>query len=292
MWPKSWFSSRRIRRLLGSYANARAADPAIDLPLIRKLQDTHRAISGNILSDTPLAFSGLDTDCVALKQHLQTAERLRASLVQLGEFAGDVSSVAASIASGLKGQINQPLVVAATDYLLRHGALHDAIGEFEAIAGRSLPDGDTDDFLEKLSQRMENLEQSRNLFRDWSSWCAIRARAVAQGLAPLVTDLESGAVAPDGALQAFRLGYARWWLPLAIDASRELRRFPEIRARTCDQRFPGDRRPRPRPCNRQGCEFAGPRLAFACVGPEKLRTRPPATSDRATKAEQLNSRYD
>jgi very-short-patch-repair endonuclease len=225
MWPKSWLSSRRIRRLLGSYANARTADPAIDLPLIRKLQDTHHTITRNILSDTPLAFSGLDTDCVALKQHLQTAGRLRTSLVQLGEFAGDVQSVAASIASGLKGQVNQPLVVATTDYLLRHSALHDAIGELEAIAGRSLPDCDANDFLEKLSQRMEDLEQSRNLFRDWSSWCAIRARAVAHGLAPLVTDLESGAVAPDRALQAFRLGYARWWLPLAIDASRELRNF-------------------------------------------------------------------
>ena len=37
-----------------------------------------------------LAFAGLDTDCQALTQHLQTAERLRTSLVQLGEFAGDV----------------------------------------------------------------------------------------------------------------------------------------------------------------------------------------------------------
>lgn len=97
MWPKSWFSSRRIRRLLGSYANARTAEPAIDLPLIRKLQNIHRTITRNILSDAPLAFNGLDTDCVALKQHLQKAQRLRASLVQLGEFAGDVQSVATSI---------------------------------------------------------------------------------------------------------------------------------------------------------------------------------------------------
>lgn len=225
MWPKSWFASRRIRRLLGSYANAKSADPTTDLPLIRKLQTTHSAIARNIVSGAPLAFNGLDTDCSALKQHLQTAEQLRTSLVRLGEFAGDVQKVATSIAAGLKGQVNQPQVAAATDYLARYRILHDAIGEFEALAGHLLPDRDADDFLGKLSQQMDDLEQSRNLFRDWSSWCAIRTRAIAKGLAPLVTDLENGAVAPDQALRAFHLGYARWWLPLAIDGSRELRNF-------------------------------------------------------------------
>ena len=72
---------------------------------------------------------------------------------------------------------------------------------------------------------MDSLEQSRNLFRDWSSWCGIRARAVARGLAPLVADLKNGAIAPDGALPAFRLAYARWWLPLAVDKRAELRNF-------------------------------------------------------------------
>ena len=41
----------------------------------------------------------------------------------------------------------------------------------------------------------------------------------------MVEDLESGALSPDEATQAFRLGYARWWLPLAIDDSAELRNF-------------------------------------------------------------------
>lgn len=142
-------------------------------------------IARNIISNAPLAFDGLDTDCNALKQHLQTAEQLRTSLVQLGEFAGDVQKVATSIASGLRGQVNQPQVAAATEYLAKYRALQDAISEFETVAGHPLPDRDTDDFLGKLSQQMDDLEQSRNLFRDWSSWCAIRARAIAKGLAPL-----------------------------------------------------------------------------------------------------------
>src|SRR5260370_16873992 len=75
---------------------------------------------------------------------------------------------------------------------------------------------------------MDELEQSRNLLRDWSSWCSIRTRAIAKGLSPLVTDLEVGAVAPEAASAAFRLGYARWWLPLAIDDSVVLRNFRRV----------------------------------------------------------------
>ncbi len=225
MWPKSWFAARRVARLLGSYANVKTANPATDLALIRKLQANHRTIAQNIISTTPLAFQGLNTDCAALKQHLQVAEQLRSSLVQLGEFAGDVQSVATSIAVGLKGQVNQPQIAAATGYLAKHKALLDAIRDFEAMAGRALPDRDAEDFLDQLYRQIDGLEQSRNLFRDWSSWCSIRTSAVAKGLGPLVADLENGAIAPSRALQAFRLAYARWWLPLAIDERAELRNF-------------------------------------------------------------------
>lgn len=225
IWPKSWFASRRVARLLGSYANVKRADPATDLPLLRSLQATQRAIAHSAVSGTPLAFKGLGTDCLALKQHLHVAEQLRTSLVQLGEFAGNVQAVAASIAAGLRGQVNRPQIAAATDYLAKYRTLIDAIGEFEAVAGQQLPERDAEDFLGKLAQRMEDLEQSRNLFRDWSSWCAIRARALGVGLAPLVADLQTGAIDSDDTLQAFRLGYARWWLPLVIDERPELRNF-------------------------------------------------------------------
>jgi very-short-patch-repair endonuclease len=225
MWPKSWFAVRRIRRLLGSYAGSKTVDPAIDLPVIRKLQSASQAIAANALARVPLAFAGLDTDCSQLRQHLERAGRLRTSLVQLGEFAGDVQSVATSIAAGLKGQVNQPQLTAGKEFIARHQELNDAVAAFESLSGHPASDYHADDFLGRLSGQMDELEQSRNLFRDWSSWCAVRARAIAQGLEPLVSDLESGAVLPSDARAAFRLAYARWWLPLAIDDSRELRRF-------------------------------------------------------------------
>lgn len=225
MWPMSWLGARRISRLLGSYANAKTANPATDLAVLRKLQATQSAIGRNPIAAVPLKFDGLDTDCKSLSQHLEAAERLRTSLVQLGEFAGDVQGVAASIAAGLKGQVNQPQLVAAQAYVDKYQALQEAIGGFETVAGHPLASHEEDDFLAGVVHRMDELEQARGLFRDWSTWCAVRSRAIAKGLSPLVADLENGVVAPGDANRAFRLGYARWWLPLAIDASRELRNF-------------------------------------------------------------------
>ena len=225
MWPKSWIATRRLKRLLGSYANAKTADPGIDLPLIRKLQNTRRAIQASALAKAPLPFNDLNTDCARLKQNLQIAERLRTSLVQLGNYADNVSGVAASVAAGLKGKVNQPQISAASEFLSRHDALTSAIAEFEALAGLGLQDRNAGDRLATLSAQMDDLEQSRNLFRDWSSWCAVRIDAIGKGLAPLVSDIESGAITPSRAVAAFRLAYARWWLPKAIDASQELRNF-------------------------------------------------------------------
>lgn len=225
IWPKSWIGARRVRRLLGSYAGAKVADPAMDIPRIRKLQMIQRTISRNMLADAPLEFAGLDTDCDHLKAHLMRAAHLRQSLVQLGAFAGEVQSVATSIAAGLKGQINQPQLAASKEFVARHQELSRAIAAFEAIARLPLDDRNRGDFLGHLAEQMEQLQQSHNLFRDWSTWCSLRARAMAQRLSPLVADLESGAVAPADTLKAFRLGYARWWLPLAIDASGVLRGF-------------------------------------------------------------------
>ena len=101
--------------------------------------------------------------------------------MQLGEFAGDVQNVAKSIATGLKGHINQPQLTAAKDLLSKYQALQETIQAFEELAGVALPDYESD-FLSFLATQMDALENSRSLFRDWSSWCSVRNRAIAIGL--------------------------------------------------------------------------------------------------------------
>jgi very-short-patch-repair endonuclease len=232
IWPKSWLGTRRVRRLLGSYAGTKAADPAKDLPLIRAMQAHYRSISDNALSKTPLAYLGLQTDCTQLRGHLQGAEKLRTSLVQLGEFAGDLKAVASSIVATLTGEINQAQLSDCQNYLTAYQAFGKARRDFEELAGHAIDDNTSESFLGQLRDEMDTLEQSRSLFRDWSSWCAVRVKANAAGLGPLVNDLETGALVPEGTLSAFRLGYARWWLPLAVDASAELRNFRRFQHET------------------------------------------------------------
>ena len=53
MWPKSWLASRRVRRLLGSYAGVKAADPTTDLPVLRKLQSLHLRIQTSAVAAPP-----------------------------------------------------------------------------------------------------------------------------------------------------------------------------------------------------------------------------------------------
>ncbi len=225
IWPKSWFAARRVRRVLNNYAGLNAADPAKDLPLIRTLQTHQQSIDTNALSKTPLAFSGLQTDCTQLRGNLKNAEKLRTSLVQLGDFASDLRAVATSIAATLKGEINHPQLADCENYLAAYQTFNEARSAFELLSRQTIDDKTAEKFLNYIHDQMENIEQSRNLFRDWSTWCAVRAKAMAAGLGSFVNDLEAGALVPDSTRSAFRLAYARWWLPLAIDASPELRNF-------------------------------------------------------------------
>ncbi|MDT3684955.1 MAG: DUF4011 domain-containing protein [Pseudorhodoplanes sp.] len=224
MWPKSFFARRRIRRLLASYAGAKSVDPAIDIGLIRQMQNAASIVADNDLARTNLPVAGLDTNTQALRSHLDTAQQFRTAITQLGEFAGNMHAIATSIAANLTGEINLPQVRAAEDFLQKYRVLVIAMETFEAIAGATLPKDD-EHFLMNLSTLMNELSQARSMLRDWSSWCDVRERAIAQGLGPLVEDLEAGAVLPEDALSAFRLGYARWWLPLIIDRNKVLRDF-------------------------------------------------------------------
>ena len=66
---------------------------------------------------------------------------------------------------------------------------------------------------------------ARVLLRDWSAWCRVKRQATTRNLAPLVEAIESETILPENARSAFRLGYARWWLPKVIDGDAVLRKF-------------------------------------------------------------------
>ena len=91
-------------------------------------------------------------------------------------------------------------------------------GRLAAGSGTAIPDAATRALI-------GDLPACGALLRDWSVWCGARATAVGLGLGPLVDGLEAGGIRAPDLVEAFRLAYARWWLPLVLDGDPVLRGF-------------------------------------------------------------------
>lgn len=228
-WPMSWFGRRRVRKLLRSYAKAGAPDPATELRALRHMQKYAASVQRNRLAAKPVGFAGLDTDLAAVDRLLKSADRLLQGLLGLGKTAGELEVVAQAIAPTLRAPTGgDPVRQAAHDYSDAVVAFVESARQFATLSGQDPLNPETSTLLSTLSAQMHELVEARHLLRDWSTWCGVRERAKAQGLCELVDDLQSGAIEPEESGAAFRLAYARWWLPSTLDADpilREFRRF-------------------------------------------------------------------
>lgn len=68
------------------------------------------------------------------------------------------------------------------------------------------------------------VEGARHL-HDWCAWQGVVQRAEALGLAPLLSAMEAGTIAPSEAVWVFEANYARWWVALAVEDLPRLRAF-------------------------------------------------------------------
>ncbi len=226
-WPKAQLEKRRLQKLLQTYVTSGTADPETDLPALLAMAASAKAVADNPLADKPVGFAGLATDTARVAKTLALADRMRRVLAL---FAGNTESVRAIIGavtptlrSGEKDAIRQ----AAQRFLASRQSLDTALAHFGAVAGITPAlAGSTP--LADLGKQLAELPLVKHLLRDWTSWCRLRRQAASQGLGALVADLESDTIPPSEAESAFRLAYARWWLPQVLDldpALRDFRRF-------------------------------------------------------------------
>ena len=225
-WPISALGRRKVTRLMQGYAGQGRTQPEADLPRLRVMKERLTEIDRSPLNDRPLPVSGLDTDLDATRDLLDRARHLRAGVRLNGRSDDERNIVETRIAAALREQSDGGAVWAAGAKLLAAAKGFDAARlRFADAAGREIAIGSAPDALGALSASLAALVEARHLLRDWSAWCRIRNRATASGLAGLVTLIEQGDVAPDAAREAFRLGYARWWLPNILDGDPVLRDF-------------------------------------------------------------------
>ncbi|MDB5379388.1 MAG: helicase [Rubritepida sp.] len=219
-WPSSVLAKRKIGSLLQSYAAKGQAKPERDLSPLRRMKDSLQEIDRNLLVGKRLAVNGLATDLPLLQEIIDDAGALhhaarlpeldRGTLVQL-----------------LRDGPGKDTLLQSGDRLIAaSGGLETALAAFREVAGVNAAAGEPT--LAALGARVGALLEARHLLRDWSAWCRVRNQAVARRLASLVALVEQGDTKPAEARAAFRLGYARWWLPQVLDSDpvlREFRRF-------------------------------------------------------------------
>jgi len=215
VWPFSALKKHKTRKLLQTYARAGQADPSTDLSAL----DAARKQLAT-LEDSPVAeAAGTDRSLHKLKGRVAQAISLRATLAGVQSETTDTVAFGAAVAALEEGPAGD-IRLAMEDWQAADSELNAAITEFTGIGGCVDADLSLRDLLESVDQTL--VQRAR--LSDWTRWVAVRNTAKTTGLTPLVEAMEAGHLHGDPVAEC-RSAYARWWLPLAMDASDPLRRF-------------------------------------------------------------------
>ena len=216
-WPASVFAKRKVRKLLQTYAENGTATPAVDLKALFRMREHDAAISDNPLA--PVAETGGVTDTDRSAEAVRQAVEFRAALANLNSDVEDTVRFEAATS----------VLVSATG-----GTALDALRAY--LAAEQKADDKTRGFIRKdgvspvglsvadFDAGLATVIAQRARLGDWAKWVKKSEEGRARGLDPLVEALEAGGI-EGNADEAFERAYAAWWLPLAMDASNELRSF-------------------------------------------------------------------
>jgi len=225
-WPNAMLGKRKVQKLLQTYVDQGAANSEQDLPLLQRMKEGLSAVDQNLLAGKMLPFAGVSTDVGAVAEILKLAWEFRRAFKLPGRDEEEMRSALRSVAPCLRGTADNDNVGLAGDRLLAAAqGFETAQEQFKKICGRDIEDGQEASGLAILKEKLGALANARHLLRDWSAWCRVRRRAITSNLAPLVEQLESGAIRPEDTRTAFRLSYTRWWLPKVLDGDPVLRNF-------------------------------------------------------------------
>lgn len=225
-WPKSALGRRKITRLLQGYVDSGIVHPDQDLPRLRIMKEKLAEIDASPIRGRPLPYLGLETDADAITSLMAGARDLRSALCLAGRSEQELAALSARASTDLRNETLQVQVVSSGERLLAAiDGFNAARDQFSAVSGVPVRLDGSAQGLAELASRLDELAQARHLLRDWSTWRQARNRAVSLGLGAIVEAVEKGDLVPEKAQPAFRLAYARWWLPRTLDSDAVLRDF-------------------------------------------------------------------
>ena len=219
IWPASAFAKKKIRKLLQTFADNGAADPALDLRALFKMRERDTAIRENPLA--PVAETGWETDADRSTEAVRQTIEFQAALAGLNSDAEDQVRFKSAI-SVLASASGGTTLDALRAYLAAEEVADDKARQFAQMDGVFPAESSVAD----IDAGLETVMTERARLGDWAKWVKKSKEGFTAGLGSLVEALENEVMQEqEDAQEAFKRAYAAWWLPLAIDASDELRRF-------------------------------------------------------------------
>ncbi|MDR6291698.1 hypothetical protein E9232_004232 [Inquilinus ginsengisoli] len=228
IWPLAGLARKRVGRDLAQQGGAAGpVDVPADLPHLDAMAAALAELDGLAprLAGVP-GWAGLASDGAAVESALALAEALRAAI--------SAAATGPEHLAALRGAMTT-LVVDANDLLADGGAIARAqarLGEaaasydaavqrFDELAEPPVPAGD----FAAVRGHAGMVAGHAPRLKAWTDWRRVRDEAMQSELGPLVTALETGAIAPRETSDAFETGYARWFASGRIDAEPLLSRF-------------------------------------------------------------------
>ncbi len=218
-WPLSALAKRKVRILLQGHADSGTADPGTELAHLRALQGALKAVAESPLAVLP-CFDGVSSEVDVLRTYLADATALRVAIADLDSYYSASGLLEGTLSPLLNAYGDrEPGALAAQDFATARSAFDLACTAHEHHAG-GMPEHES---LQGLLASVADLLSEKSHLNDWAKWVAVREEASGRGLDPLLAALEQDQVGE--AAHEFRVAYFLWWLPLALDASPELRGF-------------------------------------------------------------------
>lgn len=159
----------------------------------------------------------VDKDASALDTELEAALRIRD----------------ASRTIGLDNDSLQRVIEATADERVKHikkfqqdaKTLGNAWKAYTKLAGTTPASNETTRMANDALEQAERVLNNRKMLKQWVMWTAATNRAKSLGLNSFCDSLVGGDINSKDLSEQFRLAYARWWLPIAVDKSDSLRTF-------------------------------------------------------------------
>lgn len=244
LWQKSitsWWLPRilnagKCRKYLVMTASAnQTPEPGNDLPLLEKLQQTHKSINdcSAVLSGMK-GWASLESDVEQLTQLTQLASQIRDISIQLTDDPGKLLSIRQSIkqtvvdGNDLLGE-SGPLALECKAYLRARENFLKELNRFASTIGQQPDDllNQAENFtlFMKMDEVILPMEKRLNAL---CAWQRVRGEAIDAQLSSVIQQLEDGSLPPGDTRRTIAVNYARWWANRMIDETSMLRDFVSI----------------------------------------------------------------